>query len=193
MKFIYLSILACSLMFVGCKKSDTSTPLTGTTFIINATSETQWVYFSFDKNDSVKISDPKNSTGWDIAFKRFYVRSNGGLSGIGSAGADSANVNGQTGFDSYKSVTSTNFSTDKYMQVMTYMGYGMDTVNPVLYTWFNYNFGTNTLVPTNMVFIVKTASGNYAKVWIESYYSDLNVPGYVKFKYVYLPDGSKSF
>jgi hypothetical protein len=191
-KIVIITLIILSPLFYKCKKDNPST-ITGKTFVVNASSQTNWVYFSFDKNDTVKISNPKNSTDWDLAFKRFYIRSNGGLSGIGNAGADSTNLKNQNGFDSCKIVSDTlNFSADKYMKVMTYMGYGMDTVNPVLYTWFNYSFTTFQLIPTTMIFVVKTASGKYAKVWIESYYNDMDLtPGYIKLTYTYQPDGSK--
>jgi hypothetical protein len=195
-KILFIAIISFSSLFYGCKKNDGSNNNStgGKTFVVNATSENKWVYFSFDKNDTLQISDPKNSTNWDLAFKRFYIRSNGGLSGIGNAGADSINSKNQSGFDSYNTVSNiANFSADKYMQVMTYMGYGMDTVNPVLYTWFNYNLTTNQLIPTNMIFVVKTANGKFAKIWIESYYNDKDLTsGYVKFLYSYQPDGSKN-
>jgi hypothetical protein len=195
-KILLISLFTISAFFYSCKKdkTDTNSSLKEKTFVVNATSDTKWVYFSFDKNDTVQITDPKNSSDWDLAFKRFYIRSNSGLSGIGSAGADSTNLKNQNGFDTYKTLNDTaKFITDKNMQVMTYMGYGMDTVNPVLYTWFNYNFATNQLIPTNMIYVVKTATGKYAKVWIESYYNEMDLTsGYIKFIYTYQPDGSKN-
>jgi len=42
----------------------------------------KWTYFSFDEG-TVDITDEEslNDTRWDLAFKRFYVKSNSGLSG----------------------------------------------------------------------------------------------------------------
>jgi hypothetical protein len=192
---LIISIIAFGTFFYSCKKdkTDNNSGLTGKTFVVNASSETKWVYFSFEKNDTVQIIDPKNSMDWDLAFKRFYIRTNGGLSGNGIAGADSTNLKNQSGFDSYNVVNDTaKFITDKYTQVMTYMGYGMDTVNPALYKWFTYNFVTNQLIPTNMIYVVKSTKGKFAKIWFESYYNEMDLnSGYIKFIYTYQPDGSK--
>ena len=59
-KLVYISILAVGILFSSCKKTD-NTPLTGKTFVVNATSESNWVYFSFDKNDTVSIASPSTS------------------------------------------------------------------------------------------------------------------------------------
>ena len=67
-------------------------------------------------------------------------------------------------------------------------------VNPILYTWFSLEFapqGTQ-IVPTDYIYVVKTGTGKYAKVWFKSYYSATNLSGYVTFQYKYQPDGSKN-
>jgi hypothetical protein len=47
-------------------------------------------------------------------------------------------------------------------------------------------------VPADYIYIVKTATGKYAKIWFKSYYSPENISGYVTFQYKYQPDGSKN-
>jgi hypothetical protein len=199
MKFIYLSILACSLMFVGCKKSDTVTPVSSKTFTVIAKSETNWVYFSFDKNDTVVVTNASTSSNWDLAFRRFNIETNSGVSGKGQGGAFSSGLIGQTGFDQLLTVP----DTAKFMpddSIMVAGAYGnLETIaaNSILSNWYNYDMTTNVLSSQNSIYIVKTASGNYAKVWIENYYnpSDPNIvtsSGYIKLMYSYQPNGSKT-
>ena len=45
--------------------------------------------------------------------------------------------------------------------------------------------------PSNHIYIVKTADGNYAK--IKGFYNDLGDSGYLNFKYTYQSNGSRSF
>ena len=48
--------------------------------------EGKYVYFSFNKG-VVEVSDPQASNDWDIAFNRYYVKTNSGTSGKGQGGA----------------------------------------------------------------------------------------------------------
>lgn len=50
-------------------------------YMVNAKKFDRWVYFSFEKGDTLSITDPQNSNDWDLAFSRLYVKSNGGTSG----------------------------------------------------------------------------------------------------------------
>jgi hypothetical protein len=199
MKYIlFVAIGFASIMLPGCKKdeSGSNNQLNEKTFVVNATKSSEWVYFSFEKDDTLKIVDRFTSTDWDLAFRRFYIRSNGGLSGPGNVGADSTMLTGSDGFTAYKLVSDTaQFNSDINMRVMTFQGFTNDTVNPVLYTWFNYDFAINQLVPSNKIFVFRTAKGKYAKLWFKSYYSDLDgtTPGFIKFTYIFQGDGSKNF
>jgi hypothetical protein len=74
------------------------------------------------------------------------------------------------------------------------MGFATYIINPVLYTWFTLEFAAQgtQIVPTDYIFIVRTATGKYAKVWFKSYYSATNASGFINFQYKYQPDGSKN-
>ena len=55
--------------------------------MLNATSYEKWVYYSFEKGAIVEVSSPETDLGWDIAFQRWYVKTNSGTSGKGKGGA----------------------------------------------------------------------------------------------------------
>ena len=189
-------LAALAVMFSSCKKSDNSTQVTAQEFTVNSTSSTEWKYFSFSKNDTVIVSDPATSNDWDLAFQRYRIRTNGGLSGGGQGSAANSYRKMQGGFDSLAVVQdTTTFFADDSMQIAVQQGYATYIVNPKLYTWFSMEFGANgtQIVPTDYVYIVKTATGKYAKVWFKSYYSATNVSGYMTFQFKYQPDGTKNF
>ena len=194
MKKILLIFSVLFLLASSCKKDDSATPIESQTFEVNAASSTTWKYFSFAKNDTIIVSDPLTSAEWDLAFQRYRVRTNGGKSGSGMGAAANSYQKGQTGFDNLKMVSDTStFVTDNTIEIAVQQGYATYIVNPLLYTWFSMemaDMGTQ-IVPTDYIYIVKTADGKYAKVWFRSYYSATNVSGHVTIQYKYQPDGTK--
>jgi hypothetical protein len=143
----------------------------------------------------VTIADPSTSTGWDLAFQRYRIRTNGGLSGNGSGSAANSYQKGQTGFDALSAVSDTStFIKDTSISMAIQQGYANYIVSPVLYTWFSLQFATQgtQIVPSDYIYIVKTGTGKYAKVWFKSYYNAYATSGYVTIQYIYQSDGSKN-
>jgi len=193
-RYLFLSLIVIA-SFASCKKDNTTTAIQSQEFEINATNSTSWKYFSFASNDTVSVSDPANSTAWDLAFQRYRIKTNGGLSGNASGSAANSFRKGQSGFDALTVVPDTaTFKTDESISIAVQQGYATYVVNPALYTWFTLEFATQgtQIVPSDYVYIVKTATGKYAKVWFKSYYSATNLSGFDTFQYKYQPDGSKN-
>ena len=66
---------------------------------IDATNPLGFTYFTFaDGGSVVSVADPATSTGWDMAFQRFAVKLNGGISGPGAVSG--ANLENNAGLDS---------------------------------------------------------------------------------------------
>lgn len=195
MKKLVLLSAVIFLSLTACKKESNNQPIQSQTFEIKATGSTVWKYFSFTKNDTIAVADPATSSDWDLAFQRYRIKTNGGLSGNGMGSAAYSYKKGQTGFDALKVVPdTTTFVTDSSISIAIQGGYATYIVNPALYTWFTLEFATQgtQIVPSDDVYIVKTGTGKYAKVWFKSYYSATNLSGYVTIQYKYQPDGSKN-
>jgi hypothetical protein len=193
-KIVFLSAIIVSSLF-ACKKENSNPPIQAQTFEINSTGSTAWKYFSFASNDTITIADPANSTAWDLAFQRYRIKTNGGKSGSGLGSAANSYQKEQTGFDALKIVSDTaTFALDDSISIAIQQGYAYYVVNPVLYTWFTLEFATEgtQIVPSDYIYVLKTATRKYAKVWFKSYYSPENISGYVTFQYKYQPDGSKN-
>jgi hypothetical protein len=189
----YSGILIISIL--SCDKEDTNTPINSQTTVINSTNANTWKYFSFEKNDTLTVADPANSLEWDLAFQRYRIRTNSGLAGNGMGGAANSYSKGQAGFDALTTVTDTStFVTDTSVDIAVQMGFATYIINPVLYTWFTLEFAAQgtQIVPSDYVYIVRTATGKYAKVWFKSYYSATNTAGFINLQYKYQPDGSKN-
>ncbi len=195
MKKIFILPVIIIASFSACKKEGTKSPIQAQTFEINSTGSTTWNYFSLANNDTVTVADPTHSNTWDLAFQRYRIKTNGGESGNGSGSAANSFKKGQTGFDALKIVSdSATFIADNSISIAVQQGYATYVVNPVLYTWFTLEFATQgtQIVPSDYIYIVKTSTGKFAKVWIKSYYSATNVSAYVTIQYKYQPDGSKN-
>jgi hypothetical protein len=188
--------VAVGLFLYSCKK-DNTTPITikGSLFEVNASSWTRWVYFSFEKGDTVQIADPSTSTDWDVAFQRSNIKTNSGKSGKGIGGVSYTGLIHSTGFDSLFVVSDTlKYTVDDTTYVPTAYG-TMEKViaNNLVSYWYDYNYANNVLTSKEQVYAVKTASGKYAKFIILNYYKEVGgTSGYVKFSYVYQSDGSKN-
>ena len=154
----------------------------------------KFTYFSFSKNDTVDVSDPKNDTSWDIAFgvaNTYYaaIITNSGVSGSGQGGAISYK---DTLYDDVKSVPNQVFETDKIENEKLAPAIPLGSKN----SWYTYNSQTHKIeINPRHTIIVRTADGKYAKVFITSYYyinadgtKDMTKSRYFTFKYLYQPD-----
>ncbi|HEV8197552.1 MAG TPA: HmuY family protein [Gemmatimonadales bacterium] len=81
---IAVLLSAPGLAALGCESDNTGPggPLNvvGTTEL-NASSNTQFVYFSLASGSVVTVASPKTSSDWDLAVRRYEVRLNGGAVG----------------------------------------------------------------------------------------------------------------
>lgn len=190
------TIVAATVM--SCKE-DTEPPQTGsglesTIVTIDATSFSDWTYFSFEQGKTVEVTDFATDMNWDIGFHRMNIRLNCGKSGVGKGGSQAM---GTTDFVSIKTAPEDGYSLNDEISIpidLTSMPPLMDTVpgDTVLAKWVNRTFVNQgpIYVPTEEIFVVKTANGKYVKLLLKDYYNANSESGYITMKYVYQNDGS---
>lgn len=184
--------------FTSCKKDDAApaAPLSAVQvkdFTADpAINSNHYAFFSLERNEPVALADSATAK-WDIAIRSTTILTNGGTSGPGKGGAF---VQKAAAFNSYAAVSKDSvFRTDNAgtsaFAIPTGSGNG----------WYNYDFTTNVIspIPGNLL-IIRTASGNYAKVEILSYYknapatpSSADVARYYTFRFIYQSNGSLNF
>jgi hypothetical protein len=140
---------------------------------IDGGDEYPWVYLSLAEAAGVALSDLEalESAAWDLAFKRFLVRTNGGDSGPGRGGALRIGlpwdrVDGDT-LGSRMVPTEEWFDEDCNLLV--------DEMGAIVTTysgWSEYDPATHVLAPADAVFITRAAGGDLFKVAILDYYSN---------------------
>jgi len=109
-------------------------------------------YFSLKDARVVEITDPSASLSWDIVSDYTTIFSNGGSSGPGKCEAFTYN---NVEFDSIMSVPAGNYVVDDTTQQVKKYAIGD--------SWYDYNVQTHQLTVNSNVYILKTATGNYAK------------------------------
>jgi len=159
--------------------------------ISTSTAANEWEYFSFEKGDFVTVDKEnaaKDAT-WDIAFQRFYIRTNSGTSGDGKGGAIDTE---KKEFDGVATVPTSGFVIDEKINMMTTMGsYAERSANTAFkiknsYSWAWYEYMEGTWYINDNVFVIRTANGEkYAKIIMKSYKGEKNESGHITFEYVY--------
>ena len=147
-----------------------------TVLTIDASSYSNWVYFSFEQAQVIDVENPEESMDWDVAFQRKHIRTNSGLSGIGNGGAlvDSSTTWLSQWNGNYFEQIETPFVADTllndFYDIFTHT-FNQDTKNPALnaWGWFDEDYQLNT---TNYVFYVLLPNGqDVVKFWPQNYYS----------------------
>lgn len=199
MKFRLL-LLPAVLCFTGCDDNKTEAPqpdLEIKSVQIDARSYADWVYFSFDKGESVTVNPASFSTDltWDIAFHRNDVRLNCGASGKGAGGALKTTVKT---LDGIRTAPASGYVVDAPKSIMTRFTLPVpvfeDQPANGEINWLNVDTSNPPPVYTlfDDVYVIKTAQGKYAKIKFKNYLSDKNETMVITLEYAYQADGSTS-
>ena len=135
---------------------------------IDASDPERWHYIDLARGTLV----PNPAAGWDLAFRRFEVRVNGGAGFAGGAGVRAL---GAIPLDSVASVPADGYEAMR--------AEGRDTTLAVLEDWYSYSYTTHVLRPRDRTYALRTASGRPAALRFESYYCPNAQPGCVTLRY----------
>ncbi len=195
-KKIISSVIAIAIVmgFVACeKKKEETKPLDNAkVHVFDTRAYDKWVYFSFEQDKEVEVTDFQHSLEWDIAFHRFNVRVNCGTSGIGEGGSISM---GQVNFDEVIEAPKEGYALNDSISIVTKPGgwFEQEMVpgDTVMANWLYFTGPPPEYNITHHIYVIKTAKGKYAKVWLKDYYNDNSETGYVTMQYFYQEDGSR--
>ena len=138
---------------------------------VDATSTDVWVYLSAASGVVAAPAEPATDLGWDLAISGFDLRTNSGTSGSGMGGA----LLDESGLP-YADIT-TSPTTGFIADTLGARGYppGLPDTdrNEVLAEWWDYDFMTHSVSAGPRTYLVRTASGGYAKLRIWQYTAGL--------------------
>jgi hypothetical protein len=130
---------------------------------IDAGDGAQWVYFSV-ASGVVSPATPEESLEWDLAFRRTEIRTNSGTSGPGLGGAriDEA----MRAHDEIVDASTFGFTVDEIIDSAR-PGAEPTSLNPGMFSWYDYNPRFHSLTPKEQSFLIRTADGGYAslRIW----------------------------
>ncbi|MDX2261370.1 MAG: HmuY family protein [Gemmatimonadales bacterium] len=152
------ALLALPLALLAACESESAppAPLPSGTLQVDATSQTAFRYFSFDNNGAVvTVTDPRTSSAWDVAFRRFEVRLNGGVAGPkGVVGFNLAN-NAAVDTSAYHAMTAENqraaFEAVGAAAIPADTAFRAEALGPDFSTWFRFNPAANTIVANSQL------------------------------------------
>lgn len=163
----------------GDAKIETTDNGDGTfTTVVDATSETDYVYFDFESQSEKSVELPLNSTDWDIGFRRHLIPTNGGISGPG--GVMVAPLEGDRLAD-LSDAPATGYLTDVDDPPEDGDEDPDFVFNAIETSWFRYNPSDHTLSPADLTYVVRTVEGRHYKVRIADYYDGVGTAAHLTF------------
>jgi len=151
-----------------------SPPLRTMRFTINARSTSRWIYFNLTQE---KIVHPRfvSSLNWDLAFRRYHLIANGGVSNLAAQGG--ILDLGPVGFRQVSAIPKTPF------HLNTRAPNGRDPENLAIRHWYNYDYASHILTPTPRTYLIRTPDSHYFALRILNYYCPQGESGCLTFEY----------
>jgi len=197
-KLVFIALVSLVMIATSCSTDDDDVVIPDETGTVKSGEVTlsrktnygnDWIYYSFTEEKEVEVTDHETSLAWDIAFNRYNVRTNGGESGSGQGGAYDA---GEVDFASITMAAESGYIVDDTIQIVeAFTGQGVDWMTSTGNDEFKgcIEMVSGNMGPTynanNHIYVIMTADGKYAKLWIKSYYSETGESGFISFEYAY--------
>ena len=143
---------------------------------VNSSRKDEWTYFSFGQD----ISDPtKKPASWDLGFRRYLIKINGGVSGSGKVSV--ATLKGVE-YDTLTQAPSEGFKTD--VADSDDPDEEPDFVfNEYNREWYVYNLREHVLKPRKSHVYVVKVEYNYYKLQFLGYYNKDGISGFPNFRF----------
>jgi hypothetical protein len=208
---IAVAVLGMACLFSCDNKDDLfqkSEPREGLA-ILDCSNYARWKFFSFSQGDTLGGCDAGNEadyeawskrTDWDLAFHRQDVKTNSGASGTGKGGILEYNFNGQSfDFEAVTTAPQDNYSIDVQDSIIYDMsrmmqgeiGYAHTGLAQPPKKWAVLEDMENSKwVYAQKIFVVRTADGKYAKIYLKNFKNNEGFSGHITMQYVYQSDGT---
>jgi hypothetical protein len=143
---------------------------------VDASDPDRWRYVNLARGAAVEYP---SDTEWDLAFRRFEARVNGG---DGFPGVGGVLDLGTVPLDSVRLLPS-----DGYVGMTAA---GRDTSQTLLGEWYSYSFTSHVLRARDRTLGIRTAKGQHAALRFLSYYCPGAQPGCVTVRYLFVQTSS---
>jgi hypothetical protein len=155
------------------------------TTVVDATDASVW--HALDLETGQEVADGED--GWDLAFSRFRVRTNGGVSGDG--GVQIAALEGQS-FDALVRAPAEGWTVDRPDGELDDDAEPDNVFNNGERDWYEYEQETHTLTPRDVTYAIATGDGHFYKLRFDAYYDAAGSPAWVRFRWAQIAPPSSS-
>jgi hypothetical protein len=178
--------------------------------VYDCSSYTDWHFFSFDRGeilgscdalDAVEYESWRVRNDWDLAFHRQNIKTNSGASGVGVGGmleykqkVFDFDAVGEAPEEGYLIDVADSVIYDMSQMAAGKIGYAYTGLCPVVKGWATLtDMMAGIWTYADKVFIVRTATGKYAKIHLRNFKSDIGASGTITMEYIYQKDGTVFF
>lgn len=143
---------------------------------VDASSKEAWVYFDLDTAKELPVSQALEAQAWDLAFQRFKIISNSGVSGPGSVAVAALP---DESFESLTRAPAEGFQPDEPDG-----DDGNTDVDSAFLEgdgWYVYDLVKHRLQARDGIYVVRTGAGAYFKLQMLAYYDENGTAGRVSF------------
>ncbi len=141
--------------------------------LVDATSKTARVHLDLDADAELTVDEALATNGWDLAFKRDNVASNGGPA-TDNKGQVAIAVLKDVAFDSLTRAPADGYRQDASQTVLNEAEGG----------WYVYDLGVHRLTArADLTYVVKSSAGRYFKLKFLSYYDEAGSPARINLRY----------
>ncbi len=147
--------------------------------VVDATDGARWIPLDLETRAQPEVDALADSPAWDLAFSRFDIATNGGVSGSG--GMEAMVLEG-VGLDDVDAVPPGSWIADAPD--------GDDEGDDADYAlagWYDYDFATHVLTPKPLVDVVRSVEGGHFALAVLDDYDDAGTSGWMKLRWKPLP------
>ncbi len=149
---------------------------------VDASSKEGWTYFDLDDRAELGVDEAFSTQAWDLAFQRFKIITNSGVSGPGAVGVVALK---NASFDAVSAAPQQEYLADRPDG-----SDGNGDVDSVFLEgdgWYAYDLIKHKLAPNRVVYVVQSGAGRYFKLEMLGYYDDAGTAGVLTFRWAEVP------
>lgn len=149
------------------------------TTVVDASDHEVWRRLDLDSGYS-------REEGWDLSFRRFFVLSNGGVSGDGGVqvlrlrDAEFGDVTAAPGPEAEWLVDLPDGEADDDSEADSPFNDGVND-------WYDYELSTHKLTSRKFVYVIRSTEARFYKLIFDDYYSDVGTSGVLTFRWARIP------
>lgn len=147
--------------------------------VVDATDGARWIPLDLETRSQPDVDALADSPAWDLAFSRFAIATNGGISGTGGM---EAMVLEDVALDDVDAVPPGTWIAD----APDGDDEG-DDPDHALAGWYDYDFATHVLTPKPLVYVVRSVEGGHFALAVLDYYDDAGSSGWMTLRWKPLP------